>query len=120
MSFYHRCKECRTCPKCLRKNCTTYLEPHKLKSIIEGDFIVKKCVWCDATIESFETLSALEKKIKVDKSDTLPNEEPNSGQLQQHSVMESVCQCKFNRMIVRHNDADYCNSCNKPLRQTAP
>ncbi len=37
-----------------------------------------------------EALSGQE-KIKVDKSDTLSNEEPNSGQLQQHNVSGSVC-----------------------------
>ena len=31
-------------------------------------------------------------------------------------VSGSVCQCKVNRMIVRHEDKDWCNSCGKIVK----
>jgi hypothetical protein len=32
------------------------------------------------------------------------------------AVSGSVCQCKVNRMIVRHEDKDWCNSCGKLVK----
>ena len=29
---------------------------------------------------------------------------------------QSLCHCKTNRMITRHNGIDYCYSCNKPIK----
>ena len=37
-------------------------------------------------------------------------------QLRQHFVSGSVCQCKVNRMIVRHEDKDWCNSCGELVK----
>jgi hypothetical protein len=32
------------------------------------------------------------------------------------AVSGSVCQCKVNRMIVRHEDKDWCNTCGELVK----
>jgi len=32
------------------------------------------------------------------------------------AVRGSVCQCKVNRMIVRHEDKDWCNNCGELVK----
>jgi hypothetical protein len=36
--------------------------------------------------------------------------------LRQPPVIGSVCQCKVNRMIVRHEEKDWCNSCGELVK----
>ena len=67
MSLFHRCNECRTCPKCYKKNCTTNLEPYKLNSVVEGDWILRKCAWCNSVIEKYQTLSSLRDGVVLEK-----------------------------------------------------
>ena len=36
--------------------------------------------------------------------------------LRQPPVSGSVCQCKVNRMVIRHEDKDWCNSCGELVK----
>lgn len=63
-------------------------------------------------------LRAAGEKIKVSSHKPI-QQGANSGQLQQHVVMGSVCQCgrSHDAMDIHLN---ICYECNKPIRQTAP
>lgn len=42
--------------------------------------------------------------------------EEKVSKLHQHTVSVAVCQCKANRMIVRYEDKDWCNSCGELVK----
>lgn len=42
--------------------------------------------------------------------------EAKNQALRQPLVSGSVCQCKVNRMIVRHKNKDWCNSCGELVK----